>query len=265
MSLFQKIKAIVLALILFCICNIVYAQESNLKNPEPKIGKTIDFIQASFNKDQTRVEADLKSSESNISERIDFIQASFDKGQTRAKLWSYTWIPINGAATGIQTYQAISSSHNRAFNIVGASESFLGLAALIVDPFHARSSGSDLRKLPESTPEELKYKLENAEKWLERNYKQEKLGTSWLSHVGVLAISAIGGGIVWHYNGGKNGLISVLSNVAGGELFIWTQPTRGIRDYNDYRSKYKDAYNDIPEKKYFIAPSKNGFVAGMYF
>ncbi|MGO8991295.1 MAG: hypothetical protein ACLQGU_12750 [bacterium] len=265
MPLFQKINAVVMIFILFCACNIVYAQESNLKNPESKIGETIDFIKASSNKRQTGIEADVKSSESNISERIDFIQASFDKGRTRAELWSYTWIAINGAATGIQTYQAISSSRNRAFNIVGASESFLGLAMLIVDPFHACSSGSDLRKLPESTPEELKYKLEKAEKWLERNYKQEKLGTSWLSHVGILAISAVGGGIVWHYNGGKNGLISVLSNIAGGELFIWTQPTRGIRDYNDYHSKYKDAYDGVPEKKYFIAPSKNGFVAGMYF
>ncbi|HXX35403.1 MAG TPA: hypothetical protein VEM15_13095 [Thermodesulfobacteriota bacterium] len=264
MFLFQKINAAVIIFVLFCACNIVYAQESTLENPETA-GETIDFVQVSFDKRMTSIKADFMSSESNISERINFIQTAFDKGQTRAKLWSYTWIAINGAGSGIQAYYAISSSHNRAFNIVGASESFLGLAVLFIDPFHARSSGSDLRKLPESTPEEMEYKLEKAEKWLERNYKQEKLGTSWLSHVGVLVISAVGAGIVWHYDGGKNGLISVLSSVAGGELFIWTQPTRGIKDYNDYRSKYKDAYNRIPERKYFVAPSKNGFVAGMYF
>jgi len=251
--------------VLFCVCNIVYAQEFTLENLGSKTGEAIDFIQASFDKRQTRIEADLKSSESDIRERIDFIQAAFDKGQTRAKLWSYTWIAINGGATGIQAYEAISSHHDRVSNIVGASESFLGLAVLIVDPFHARSSGSDLRKLPESTPDELKTKLDKAENWLERNYEQEKLGTSWLSHAGVLAVSIIGAGIVWHYNGSKNGIISALSNVAGGEAMIWTQPTRGIGDYNDYRSKYKDAYGGAPEKKYFIAPSKNGFVAGIYF
>lgn len=265
MSLFQRINAIVLVLILFFACNIVYAQESNLKNPELKIGETIHFIQTSFNKGQTRVEADLKSSESNISERIDFIQTSFDKGQNRAKLWSYTWVGVYGAMTGYQTYQAISSGHDRVSNIVGASESFLGVAVMIVNPFHARSSGSDLRRLPGSTPDELKNKLDMAENWLERNYKEEKLGTSWLSHVGVLAVSIIGAGIVWHYNGSKNGIISALSNVVGGESLIWTQPTRGIKDYNDYRSKYKNAYDGIPEKKYFIAPSPNGFVAGVYF
>ncbi len=255
----------VIVFILFCICNIVCAQESTLENPEPRKGETINFIEESFKKGQTRVEADLNSSESNLRERIDFIQTSFDTGQTRAKLWSYTWIALNAGGTGFQTYQAISSSRNRAFNIVGASEAFLGFAVLIIDPFHARSSGSDLRELPESTPEQMKYKLEKAEMWLERNYKQEKLGRSWLTHVGVLVISAMGAGIVWHYDGGKNGLISLLSNVAGGELFIWTQPTKGIKDYNDYRSKYKDAYHSIPEKKYFIAPSKNGFVVGLYF
>ena len=236
MSLFQKINAIVLVFILFFVCNIVYSQESNLKNPESKIG-----------------------------ERIDFIQASFDKGQTRAEVWSYGWIGLYGAATGIQTYLAISSGHNRVSNIVGASESLLGLAMFIVDPFHARSSGSDLREIPGGTPEEQKNKLDKAENWLERNYKQEKLGSSWLSHVGVLAVSIIGAGIVWHYNGSKNGIISALSNVAGGEVLIWTQPTRGIKDYNDYHSKYKNAYDGIPERKYFIAPSPNGFVAGLYF
>ena len=265
MPLFQKMNVIVPPLILFFACNIVYAQDSNLKNSESKIVETIDFIETSINKGQIRIEADVKSSESNISERIDFIQASFDKGQTRAKLWSYTWTAIYGVATGIQTYQAISSRHDRASNIVAASESFLGVAALIVDPFHARSSGSDLREIPEGTPEEQKTKLDKAEKWLERNYKQEKLGRSWLSHLGVLVVGIIGAGIVWHYEGRNNALINGLSAVAGGELLIWTQPTRGIKDYHDYHNKYKDAYNGIPEKKYFIAPSKNGFVAGVYF
>jgi hypothetical protein len=265
MSSFKKIYAIVPLLIWFFVCNIVYAQESNLKNPESKIGETIDFIQTSFNKGRIHVEADLKSSESNISERIDFIQASFDKGQTRAKVWSYTWIAINGAATGIQTYEAISSGHNRVSNIVGASEAFLGLAMFIVDPFHARSSGSDLREIPGGTPEEQKYKLDKAENWLERNYKQEKFGRSWLTHVGNLVLGIIGAGIVWHYEGRKNALINGLGAIAGGELLIWTQPTRGIKDYKEYRNKYKSAYDDIPEKKYFIAPSPNGFVVGVYF
>ena len=265
MPLFQKISALVMVFILCWACHIVCAQESNLKGPESKIGEAIDFVQASFTKRQTRVETDLTSSGSNINERIDFIQACFDKGQTRAKLWSYTWMVIDGGATGIQTYLAISSHHDRVSNIVGASESFLGLAVLIIDPFHARSSGSDLRELPENTPDEVKTKLDKAENWLKRNYEQEKLGTSWLSHVGVLAVSIIGAGIVWHYNGSKNGIISAVSNIAGGEIMIWTQPTKGIKDYKDYHSKYKDAYNGIPEKKYFVVPSKNGFVAGVYF
>jgi hypothetical protein len=257
-------NAIVPLLILFFACNIVYAQESNLNNPESKILEMIDFIHASFNKGQIRAEADLKT-ESNISERIDFIQASFDKGQPRAKLWSYGWTAIYGVATGVQAYQAISSRHDRASNIVAASESFLGVAALIVDPFHARSSGSELREIPESTPEEQKTKLDKAENWLERNYKREKLGRSWLSHVGVMVVGIIGAGIVWHYEGRKNALINGLGAIAGGELLIWTQPTRGIRDYKEYRNKYKSAYDGIPEKKYFIAPSPNGIVAGVYF
>lgn len=260
-------NAIAPLIVLFFVCNIVYAQESHLQTPESTIVETIDFTRASFDKGYLRVEADLKNPEFNIKERIDFIQASFDKGQTRAKLWSYTWTALYGVATGVQTYQAISNRHDRVSNIVAASESFLGVAALMIDPFHARSSGADLRELPETTLEEQISKLEKAEKWLERNYKQEKLGRSWLSHLGVLVVGVIGAGIVWHYEGRNNALINGLSAIAGGELLIWTQPTKGIKDYHDYHNKYKykDAYHGAPEKKYFVAPSKNGFVAGVYF
>ena len=222
--LFHKLKVGMLMLIIFLSGSIVCAQES-----------------------------DLNAEGSDISERINFIQTCFDKGQTSGKVWSYGWIGVYGALTGIQGVAAINTDHNRLTNIVGASQSLLGLAVLIIDPFHARSSGSDLRALPASTPEELKFKLEKAESWLERNYKQEKLGRSWLIHAGVVAGSMLEGGAVWHDDGFKSGVISFLAGVAVGEIQIWTQPTRGIRDYNDYHNKYKGAYQNVPETKYFIA------------
>ncbi len=265
MSLFQKMNALIPLLTLFFAFNVVYGQESNLKNPESEKVESIDFVQTYFSKSQIRIEANLRSSESNIKERIDFIQASFDKGQSRAKLWSYGWTAVYGAATVAQTFEAIRSHDDRVSNIVGASESLLGVGALVIDPFHARSSGSDLRKIPESTPEEQQSKLDMAENWLERNYKQEKFGRSWLTHVGVLVVGIIGAGVIWHYEGRNNALINGLSTIAGGELLIWTQPTKGIKDYHEYDTKYKDAHSGIPEKKYFIAPTANGLVAGVYF
>jgi len=210
-------------------------------------------------------EAAFKASDSNISERINFIQTSFDKGETSAKAWSYTWTGLYGALTGLQTFQVLYSRHDRASTIVNASQSLFGVAVMIVDPFHARSSGSDLRKMPGNTPEEQQHKLDMAERWLERNYKQEKFGRSWPTHLLGVAVSIIGGGIAWHNNGSKNGITTMLSGIAVSEVQIWTQPTRGMSDYNEYRRKYKGAYPDIPEKKYFIAPSLNGFVAGVIF
>jgi hypothetical protein len=236
LHLFQKLKVVVLLLIIFLSGSIVCAQES-----------------------------DLKAVDSDISERIHFIQTCFDKGQTSGKVWSYGWIGFYGALIGLQGIPVISTDHNRLTNIVGASESLLGLAVLIIDPFHARSSGDDLKALPQSTPEELKLKLQKAESWLERNYKQEKLGRSWLIHAGVVAGSMLEGGAVWHDDGFKSGIISFLAGVAVGEIQIWTQPTRSIRDYNDYHNKYKGAYHNVPKTKYFIAPSANGIVAGVYF
>jgi len=199
-----------------------------------------------------------------MKERIDYIQRSFDLGQNSAKLWSYTWIGVD-AVGSLQAIPAIFSGHQRTSNIVGASESLLGLTAMIVYPFYARSSGDDLRKLPESTTEELKFKLDKAESWLKRNYKQEELGRSWLAHAGVLAVSMAGGGIIWHNDGFQSGLTNALACLVLGEVQIWTQPTRNIRDYDNYRRKYKSAYNGISETDYFIVPSPNGIIAGVRF
>ena len=235
-SLVQKISAVLLAFTLPFASNIVFAQESN-----------------------------RKASDSNIGERINFIQTSFDKGETSARAWSYTWTGLYGALTGLQTFQTLYTRHDRTSNIVNASQSLVGLAVMIVDPFHPRSSGNELRKIPGNTPEEQQHKLDMAEIWLERNYKQEKFGRSWPIHLLGVAVSIIGGGIAWHNNGSKNGITTILSGIAVSEVQIWTQPTRGMSDYNEYRRKYKAAYHNIPEKKYFIAPSLNGLVVGVTF
>jgi hypothetical protein len=200
-----------------------------------------------------------------VQERINFIQASFDKNQSSARMWSYSWIGIQGALTGVQAVQAAASGHNRVSSIVGASESFLGLAVMVIDPFHARSSGSDLRKIPEGTPDEQKRKLEIAESWLERNAKQEQLGRSWVSHLLGIAVGAIGGGIIWHNNGSKNGIANAVATVAFSEVQIWTQPVGGVRDYKNYHDKYKSAEDRGIRKNYFISAGPNGIVAGFYF
>ena len=135
LCLFQKLKVGVLVLMILLPGSIVCAQEG-----------------------------DPKALDSDISERINFLQTCFDKGQTSGKVWSYGWIGVYGALTGLQGIPAISTDHNRLTNIVGASESLLGLAVLVIDPFHARSSGDDLRALPESTPEELKAQIAEGRK-----------------------------------------------------------------------------------------------------
>ena len=210
-------------------------------------------------------ENESEDSDTNISERINFIQTAFDEGETRAKIWSYSWTGVYGMLTGVQTAQALYTSHNRTSNIVYASQSLLGFAALIVDPLHARSSGRDLREIPGDTPDERQLKLETAERWLERNAKQEKFGRSWPVHILALAVNAIGGAIIWHNSGSKDGLTSILAGMAAAEVQIWTQPTRAIKDYDEYRSKYKGAKNSLSDRKYFIAPSPNGCVAGFIF
>ncbi len=202
--------------------------------------------------------------ESSINERIDFIQRSFDVNKVRARVWSYGWIGID-AAGSLQAIPAIFSGYQRTSNIVAASESLLGLAVQLIYPFHAKTSARDLRKLPEDTAGQLEFKLKKAEDWLERDYRQEQFGRSWINHVGAFAVGMIGGGIIWRNDGPQNGIANALVCIVMGELQIWTQPTQGITDYNNYHRKYKNSHSGISGARFSIAPSQNGIVAELRF
>ncbi len=102
-------------------------------------------------------------------------------------------------------------------------------------------AANQLRSLPENTSEERFIKLINAEELLKSCSNREIEGRSWQTHTlcGIVNISS--GLITWL--GFKRNVWAGLENFALNTLIteaqIWSQPTRSIKNYNEYNRKYK--------------------------
>jgi hypothetical protein len=200
-----------------------------------------------------------------ITERIDHIQAAFNRDQPVARVWLYVWRGLFTGMAGLQTYDAVRTSEQRTYNIIGASESFLALATLFISPFDACGSGNDLRVLPENTVTERRVKLSKAETWLERNSRQELFGRSYSNHLLNGGIALAGGCIVAANDGYRLGLLSLTSSFIAGEIQIWTQSVAAIEANKSYKKMYKNDAVNNNKVDWFVGTSPSGFVAGVHF
>jgi hypothetical protein len=219
-------------------------------------------------------------SDDQVKERLSFIEKALDSGQTCAKVWFYGWIAAY--STGAAVQWGLSIAHwndvkpaddspnapevrDRALAqdmLVGGTTTALGVCGLWLDPFLPAYGPSQLRSLPENTPEERRAKLPRAEELLRQCAQREKDGRGWLNHLLNMGVNAAAGLVTvlafdrpW-----TDGLITFAAGEAVSLLNIYTQPRRAIRDLKNYEIKHwgqQGAY--IPQ-----APSDNKWTFSLY-
>jgi hypothetical protein len=179
-----------------------------------------------------------------VKERIQVIQQMLDQGKKKANIWWYGWIAGYGAATLAQGAVCLYSDKlaTRQDMALGALTTFLGVGSQVISPMVPGYAPERLREIPEGSPEQNLFKLQEAERLLEASAIREKEGRSWKIHAMDGAVNVACGFVVWF--GFKRdfteGLINVAMNTAICEAQIFTQPVRAIRDYNDYCRQYKN-------------------------
>jgi hypothetical protein len=179
--------------------------------------------------------------------RIQVIQQKLDQGKKKANIWWYGWIAGYGSATLAQGAVCLTSDRlaTRQDMALGALTTLLGMGGQIISPMVSGYAPDRLREIPEGSPGQNLIKLQEAEKLLEASAKREKEGRSWKIHVLDGTVNVACGFVVWF--GFKRtfpeGLANVALNTAICEAQIFTQPTRAIRDYNDYCRQYKTEQN----------------------
>jgi len=213
--------------------------------------------------------SETDTSPADIGERIHTIQTNLTHGEQGAKLWWYGWIGFYTGAAVLSFTTALTSDSRatRVFQSVQGAESLLGAGGLLVFPFPAKSAGTLIKDMPETTYDESIAKLQTAESLLRESAEAEIAGRSWLQHTLALLVNATGSMIILKgyekqiKDAGKNpatlALLNFFAGEAVAELQIWTQPTRAIDDWNNYKSRYSSSLNPR-EKLYWNVFFQNG-------
>lgn len=173
-----------------------------------------------------------------VRRKLDFLDDRLTRGERAASTWWSAWyITYLTATVGQATVAAAVRDRDlRADMAVGAVSSALGVVPLGLFDFPARYAGTALRAHPGRTPGERRARLALGEKLLRASAEAEAFGRSWLTHLGCLGVSALSGVVLAvAYKRGVSSLITVATNLAVGELQVWTQPTTAVRDWAAYQ------------------------------
>jgi hypothetical protein len=206
------------------------------------------------------ISAQVEIPDSVIMERIQIIEKMFDQGKPNANRWWYGWLAGYSAATIGQGAVCFSSNDKgiRQDMALGAVTTLLGAAGQLLTPMIPCYAPDRLTQIPEDTKEARLQKLDNAEELLKASALREKAGRSWQVHAVTGVVNVSSGLITWL--GFKRNVWAGVKNFALNtvitEAQIWTQPTRAMKDYQDYYQRFKTGENPIalkPEMSWFAS------------
>jgi hypothetical protein len=174
-----------------------------------------------------------------ITERLQTIRQMLEQGKVNANRWWYGWLVVYSASTVVQTSISLTSNEitTRQDMALGAATTFLGAAGQIISPLGPRYAPEKILQLPETTREEKMKKLTEMEKLLQENAAREKNGKSWKTHI-LYGMVNLGSGLITWIGFDRNiwaGLGNFALNTVVSEVQIFTQPSKAIKDYEDYR------------------------------
>lgn len=175
--------------------------------------------------------------------RINYIQTMLDQGKPNASLWWNGWLYGYSAATVGQGVAGLMSDElkSRQDLLLSAATTLVGAVGQLLTPMTPVSAPGKLALIPGDTPEQRIEKLKQAEALFEASANREKEGRSWKMHAASGAVNLSSGLITWlgFDRTFKAGIINFVINTTVTEAQIWTQPTRAIKDYKNYREKYQ--------------------------
>lgn len=180
-----------------------------------------------------------------VRERLAAIRQTLERGAPGAGRWWTGWLIGYGAATVGQGIICATSKEKRTRQdmALGAVTTGLGVIGQILTPMIPANAHNRLAVLPEKNPEERLNKLSSAETLLRQCAAREEEGRSWKTHA-ITGVVNFGSGLV-AWLGFKrcvgDGIANFALNTVITEAQIWTQPTRAIRDYDDYLRHHPSA------------------------
>ena len=198
--------------------------------------------------------------------RLAAIRQTLERGKPNAGRWWTGWLIGYGAATVGQgvVYATSRDKRTRQDMALGAATTGLGVIGQLLTPMIPADAPDRLAVLSEANPEERMNKLSAAETLLKQCAAREKEGRSWKIHAITGAVNLGSGLVAWlgFRRCMGDGIANFALNTLITEAQIWTQPTRAVRDYDDFLRRHPSTArsDDRPNKIYWSVNAVPGGV-----
>ncbi len=175
-------------------------------------------------------------SEEELDERLATLGGYLKDIQAPTRAHTAGWILLNAGLTGFFSYDATTRQHERAVrasDIMRATLGGVNLVLTAITPMPGRSAWRKFKKMPESTVEEKRAKLDAGRKWLSGQVAADKKANEPAQHI-IVGLTALGCGLglFFGYDDGMRPAVeTALGIVLLAELQIATRPKR-TRRYN---------------------------------
>jgi hypothetical protein len=212
------------------------------------------------------------ASDSLIAERLQDIQKLLHQDRMNAQRWWYGWLTAYSAATVGQgiVYFSVENKATKQDMALGSATTFLGAMGQLITPIVPRTSSFRDSRIPENVSEDQFIKLDYSEELLKEIALREKAGRSWKVHA-VTGVVNVGSGLITWLGFKRTvweGVGNFALNTVITETQIWTQPTRAIKDYQNYCKKYYSGSGpgvSKPEKECFVRVYPGGIAIKLLF
>jgi hypothetical protein len=218
------------------------------------------------------ISAQIEIPDSVILERIRLIEKILAKDKPGAGQWWYGWLAGYSAATIGQGAVCFTSNDKglRQDMSLGAATTLLGVVGQLLTPMMSSYSPDQLTKIPEDTHEARLQKLNVAEELIKASALREKNGRSWQTHAIAEIVNVSSGLITWlgFKRNMRAGIENFALNTVITEAQIWTQPTKTMKDYQNYCKRFESGEKPVTLKSninWFAGVSPGGFKIKIVF
>jgi hypothetical protein len=199
-------------------------------------------------------------SDAQIEHRLRWIETRFERGKKRARAWYWGWLSF-AVAAGAFSWTRFALA-DRDDGLTRDSQFLSGLGSVALTATMSGMSMTSafapqrLRRMPRDTPEQRRAALVEATRLLRLSARRQRPATRLVSHIapGIWA-SITGTYLLTRYREENTDLIlpvtiAYVMPLVVAEARIWTQPTRAMRHYEQYRAfACSDAYVPTPEEE----------------
>jgi len=180
-----------------------------------------------------------------LDKRFYYIKSRLNNERDHSYWWQHGWEGYYGISSLAQVSLAATAdnSDDEIRFGVGAFKSALAFSAMLMNPLPAidgadslSSTTHDDANFQAQTRAQKIQRLKRAEVLFKHRSERAKKIHTWTRHGSAILFNLATAGIVSAYGDDKGAIASAIGGILVSEINIWTQPSQGIQDWQDYQS-----------------------------